>query len=104
MVGIKWIADNVPTDEDDKFITGPIQEGEQRYSSIADNYQKAIKCNTQFNSDIPAGKYVSKFFKEINRNYVPVDVDDCCNNATTFLSRIYKYRNIYSTKGQKGMG
>lgn len=76
MIGIKWITDNVPTDEDDKFITGPIRQREQRYGSVADHYQKAIKCNTQFNSDIPAGKYVSKFFKEINRNYLPVDVDE----------------------------
>ncbi|GHV58903.1 hypothetical protein FACS1894182_12160 [Bacteroidia bacterium] len=76
MVGIKWITDNVPVDEEDKFITGPIERGNQRYSSVADNYSKAIKCNTPFNSDIPAGKYVSKFFKEINRNYLPVDVDE----------------------------
>ncbi|GHT77444.1 hypothetical protein AGMMS50262_18460 [Bacteroidia bacterium] len=62
MVGIKWITDNVPIDEDDKFITDPIQKGEQRYSSVTDNYQKAIKCNTPFNSEIPAGKYISKFF------------------------------------------
>ena len=76
MVGIKWITDNIPSDDDDKFITGPIQKGEQRYSSVADNYLKAIKCNTQFNSDIPAGKYVSKFFKEINRNYLPVGINE----------------------------
>ncbi len=76
MVGIKWIADNIPSDEDDKFITDPIQQGEQRYESIADNYRKAIKCNTPFNSDIPAGKYVSKFFKEIDRNYLPADIDE----------------------------
>ena len=48
MVGIKWVADNIPSDDDDKFITGPIQQGEQRYESIADNYQKAIKCNIVF--------------------------------------------------------
>lgn len=76
MVGIKWIADNTPDDDDDKFITDPIQKGEQTYSSIADNYLKAIKCNTQFNADIPAGKYVSKFFKEIDRNYLPADVNE----------------------------
>jgi hypothetical protein len=75
MIGIKWIADNIPTDED-KFITGPIQEGEQTYNSIADNYSKAIMCLTSFNSDIPAGTYVSKFFKEINRNYLPTDVNE----------------------------
>ena len=76
MVGIKWITDNIPSDDDDKFITGPIEKGKQTYSSVADGYQKAIKCNTQFNSDIPAGKYVSKFFKEINRNYLPVDINE----------------------------
>ena len=33
-------------------------------------------CNTQFNANIPAGKYVSKFFKEIDRNYLPEDVNE----------------------------
>lgn len=75
MIGIKWVADNTPSD-DDKFITGPIPEGEQTYNSIADDYLKAVKCNTQFNADIPAGKYVSKFFKAIDRNYLPADVNE----------------------------
>ena len=48
MLGVKWIADNTPTDND-KFITGPIREGEQTYNSIADNYSKAIMCLTSFN-------------------------------------------------------
>ena len=76
MLGIKWITDNIPSDDDDKFITDPIQKGEQTYGLVAANYLKAIKCNTQFNSDIPAGKYVSKFFKEINRNYLPADINE----------------------------
>jgi hypothetical protein len=75
MLGVKWIADNTPTD-DDKFITGPIWEGEQTYNSIANNYLKAIMCLTPFNSDIPSGTYVSKFFKEIDRDYLPADVNE----------------------------
>lgn len=76
MLGVKWITDNTPSDEDDKYITGPIMEGEHTYGSLAANYSKAIKCNTQFNSDIPAGRYVSKFFKEITRNYLPTGIDE----------------------------
>ncbi len=75
MVGIKWIADNTPT-EADKFITGPIEQGEQTYGSIADIYSKAVKCLTRFNADIPADSYVSKFFKEVERNYLPAEVDE----------------------------
>ncbi len=75
MLGVKWIVDNTPTG-DDKFITGPIEEGEQTYDAIADNYQKAIKCLTRFNADIPAGTYVSKFFKEMSRDYLPADVNE----------------------------
>ena len=75
MVGIKWITDNTPTD-DDKFITGVIKKGKHLYSSVSDKYLKAIKCNDQFNADIPAGKYVSKFFKEINRKYLPADINE----------------------------
>jgi len=75
MIGIKWITDHVITD-DDKFITGPIQRGEQTYESLADKYSKAVKANTPFNSSIPAGTYVSRFFKEINRNYLPADIDE----------------------------
>lgn len=76
MVGVKWIVDNIPSDDDDKFITGPIYQGEQRNEYIADSYSKAIKCLTQFNADIPAGKYVSKYFKEIDRNYLPADINE----------------------------
>lgn len=76
MVGIRWITDNVPDDDLDKFITDPIQKGEHLYSMLSAGYSKAIRCNTRFNSDIPAGKYVSKFFKEINRNYLPKDVNE----------------------------
>lgn len=75
MLGIKWVADNIPGD-DDRYITGPIYEGDQTYGSIADNYSKAVRCLDQFNADIPAGKYVSKFFKEIDRGYLPADVDE----------------------------
>lgn len=76
MMGIRWIADNTPSNDDDKFITGPIQKGRYTYRSISDKYLKAIKCNSQFNSDIPAGSYVSKFFKEIDKNYLPADIDE----------------------------
>ena len=76
MVGIKWVADNTPTDDDNKFITGPIQKGQQTYNSIADRYSKAIKSNSRFNADIPPGKYISKFFKEIDREYLPADINE----------------------------
>ena len=76
MVGIKWITDNTPSDEDSKFITGPIKKGERLYRDLSNKYSKAIMCNTQFNANIPAGKYVSKFFKEIDRNYLPEDINE----------------------------
>ncbi|MDR1756689.1 MAG: DUF5034 domain-containing protein [Culturomica sp.] len=76
MVGIKWIADNALTDDDDKFITGPIHKGEQLYGNMADRYSKAIVCLTPFNAGTPAGKYVSKYFKEIDRNYLPAGVNE----------------------------
>ncbi len=75
MVGVKWLTDNTPTD-DDKFITGSIQKGDQTFSRTSEFYSKAIKCNTPFNEKIPAGKYVSKFFKEIDRDYLPKDVHE----------------------------
>jgi len=76
MIGIQWITDNTPSDGEDKFITGPIQKGEQTYSSLGSQYLKAIKCNTPFNATIPAGSYVSKFFKEIDSKYLPADIDE----------------------------
>ena len=77
MLGIQWIVSNVPSGGDeDKFITAPIQKGEKTYGSLSDRYSKAIKCNTSFNSEIPAGEYVSKFFKEIDPNYLPKGVDE----------------------------
>jgi hypothetical protein len=75
LVGIKWITDYVIT-SNDKFITEPIKKGEQTYSSLGNPYSRAIKCNTPFNSTIPAGEYVSKFFKEIDKNYLPADIDE----------------------------
>lgn len=76
MLGVKWITENIPSDVHDKFITDPIRKGERTYGSLTGGYSKAIKCNTRFNSDIPAGKYVSKFFKEIDRNYLPTGIDE----------------------------
>jgi hypothetical protein len=76
MVGIKWITEHTPSEDDDKFITGPIWEGEHLYRNLSNKYSKAIKCLTQFNATIPAGKYISKFFKEIDRNYLPEDIDE----------------------------
>jgi hypothetical protein len=76
MIGIKWFTDNTPSADDDKFITGSIQKGEYTYGGLSNNYSKAIKCNTQFNANIPAGSYVSKFFKEINRNYLPAEINE----------------------------
>ena len=76
MVGVKWITENTISENDNKFITGPIKKGTGIYSSLSDKYLKAIKCNDQFNAGIPAGQYVSKFFKEIDRKYLPKDVDE----------------------------
>jgi len=76
MIGVKWITAHTPSEEQDKFITGPINRGEQLYSDLGNRYSKAIKCNTQFNATIPAGEYISKFFKEIDRNYLPEDIDE----------------------------
>lgn len=76
MLGVKWLMDNIPSDTDDKFITGPIPWSSYAYSSVAEDYSKAIKCNTPFNANIPAGKYVSKFFKEVNRTYLPKGINE----------------------------
>ncbi len=75
MVGVRWVTDNTPT-ENDKFISGPIREGHATYGTIADRYSKAVVCLTQFNEKIAPGSYVSKFFKEIDRDYLPSDVDE----------------------------
>jgi len=75
MVGIRWVTDYVIGD-DDKFITGAIRKGQQTYSSLGNKYSKAIKCNNQFNANIPAGTYVSKFFKEIDKDYLPADINE----------------------------
>jgi hypothetical protein len=75
MIGIKWVTNYVVT-TNDKFITGPIQRGDQVYGSWASRYQRAIKCNTDFGYGIEAGEYVSKFFKEINSNYLPMGIDE----------------------------
>ena len=76
MLGVRWITTTAPSDDDDIFITDIIQENQQTYNSLSNKYKKAILCNTKFNSEIEEGKYVSKFFKEINRNYLPSDVDE----------------------------
>ena len=76
MVGIKWVTENKPNEDDDKFITGTIREGEHVYGELGNRYSKAIKSNTQFNVSIDSGKYVSKFFKEIDRKYLPDDVNE----------------------------
>jgi len=75
MIGVIWITDHVISD-DDKFITGPIQWGEQTRGTVSNRYSKAVRANTQFNSSIPAGTYVSRFFKEINRNFLPTGIDE----------------------------
>ena len=74
MIGIKWIMDYVINDGD-KFITGAIRK-ENTFSSAGSKYSKAIICNNQFNSSIPAGTYISKFFKEMESDYLPADVDE----------------------------
>lgn len=75
MLGVKWIVDNLPTDND-KFVTDNSWYGERSYYSISDRYSMSITCLTQFNSDIPAGTYVSKYFKRIDRTYLPADMDE----------------------------
>jgi hypothetical protein len=75
VLGVRWVTDHVIT-ENDKFITGPITEGSQNYGQLGLPYQKAIMCLTPFSAGIPAGTYVSKFFKEIDSRYLPVGVDE----------------------------
>ena len=75
MIGVQWITDHTVSD-DDMFITGIIKEGMQTYGSLGDKYKKAIKCNNDFSASIAAGSYVSKFFKEIDRKYLPMDVNE----------------------------
>jgi hypothetical protein len=74
MVGIRWITDHITSAND--YITGPIQWGDQTYESLSDKYTKRIWTNNQFNSSTPAGSNISSFFKEINRNYLPPDMDE----------------------------
>ncbi len=75
MLGIKWKADNLPT-EDDRFVTGSSQGWYYGYNPFTRYYSKTIICLTQFNADIPAGGNVSKFFKEINPSYLPAGIDE----------------------------
>ena len=89
MIGIKWITEHTASDEQD-FITGTIRRGEDLYSDIGKKYSKAIRCNTQFNASIDSGKYISKFFKEINGNYLPDDVDE------GFVLLVYPDTGIHS--------
>jgi hypothetical protein len=75
MVGVQWITDHTVS-ANDKFITGIIKEGAPSYSTLGDKYSKAVMCNTAFSAGIPAGSYVSRFFKEMDRKYLPADVDE----------------------------
>lgn len=75
MLGVQWIADNIPTDGG-QFITGPVPEGENTFQSIANGYSKAIRCLTQFNDNIERGAYVSSYFKAIDRDYLPAGVNE----------------------------
>lgn len=77
MLGIKWITGyDLSNGDDDKFITGPIAQGREQYSELGNGYLKAIKCNTRFSATIPAGTYVSKFFKAADVNYLPADINE----------------------------
>ncbi|MDR2928690.1 MAG: hypothetical protein LBV41_10925 [Cytophagaceae bacterium] len=76
MLGIKWITGYELSDDDDMFITGPVRKGENQYGSLASRYSKAIKCNDRFSAAVAAGKYVSKFFKEADSDYLPADIDE----------------------------
>ncbi len=95
MIGVKWQTAQTPNDDDDIFITDPIQKGEQMYSSLGSYYSKAIKCNTAFNSTIPAGKYVSKFFKEMDFKYLPADVDEGFVLLTAPAPGVHSFRVEY---------
>jgi hypothetical protein len=75
MVGVKWITEHTVSDND-IFITDVIKEGAPSYHTLGNKYKKAIMCHTAFSASIPAGSYVSKFFKEIDRKYLPADVDE----------------------------
>ena len=75
MVGVKWITDHTVS-VNDIFITDVIKEGAPSYSTLGSKYKKAIKCITPFSASIPAGTYVSKFFKELDRKYLPGEVDE----------------------------
>lgn len=70
MLGVKWKTSQIPG-EDDKFVTDPVKGG----GGTAD-YSKAIICLTPFNVDIPAGTYVSSFFKEADGHFLPEEVDE----------------------------
>ncbi|MDR2907740.1 MAG: hypothetical protein LBU91_07120 [Bacteroidales bacterium] len=76
MLGVKWVTKLTPSTGDDKFVTDPIRKGEDTYESLGYGFSYAIKCNTQFSTDIPAGSYVSKFFKKVDSKYVPNDIDE----------------------------
>jgi hypothetical protein len=96
MIGIKWEADNLPSD-DDAFVGGPIQQGEQTYSSIADGYNKRVRSLTQYNDQIKPEVLkdendnpildendneiilypnVSIYFMEADRAFLPEGVDE----------------------------
>lgn len=99
MLGVKWIADNIP-DEDDKYITGSIRWGEQLYVMTADHYEKSIVCLTSFNADIPAGSYVSKYFKKIDPEYLPADVDEGFALLVAPDPGLHRFRVEYYSAGE----
>lgn len=99
MVGVRWFTDNLPTD-DDKFITDPIWNGEYTYNSTARDYEKAIMCLTPFNATIPAGTYVSKFFKEIDRQYLPAGIDEGFVLLVAPEPGVHRFRVEYYLDGE----
>lgn len=74
MLGVRWQTTTAPTD-DDQYITPPGYEAPRHVLSYS--YRKAVRCVEAFNADIPAGSYVSKYFKQPSGNpYLPEGVDE----------------------------
>jgi hypothetical protein len=97
VVGVKWIADDLPSD-DDEYITDPVRWGEQQYGMVADHYERSVVCLTPFNADIPAGSNVSKYFKKIN--YLPEDVDEGFALLVAPDPGVHRFRMEYYYAGE----
>ena len=93
MIGVKWIADDLPQDyDDDNYVGGPVHQGQQTYDQIADSYVTHVHALTQFNAEVgpttneETGETwypnISNYFQSIDRwfssnwrTYLPEGVD-----------------------------